>query len=74
MLHGGRYGKEATYGLGRSMQSPMVDFIKQGWAIYSIDYRPAERISIEPIETDDTLEAIKTVRQTAVHRSGPASA
>ena len=45
------------------MRSPTVDFIKQGWAIYSIDYRPAERISIEPIETDDTIEAIKTVRQ-----------
>ena len=63
LLHGGRYGKEATYGLGRAMRSPMVDFIKQGWAIYSVDYRPAEKISIEPIETDDTVEAIKTVRQ-----------
>jgi len=63
LLHGGRYGKAPTIGMGRSMKSPMVDFIKQGWAIYSIDYRPAEQISIEPIETEDTIEAIKTVRQ-----------
>jgi endo-1,4-beta-xylanase len=62
MLHGGRYGTGATYGLGRSMQSPVVDFLKQGWAVYSIDYRPVEGISIEPIETDDSIEAVKTVR------------
>ena len=49
--------------MGRSMKSPTVDFVKEGWAVYSIDYRPAERIAIEPIETDDTIEAIKTVRQ-----------
>ena len=63
LLHGGRHGKEPTYALGRSMKSPTVDFLKQGWAVYSIDYRPAERIAIEPIETDDSIEAIKTVRQ-----------
>jgi endo-1,4-beta-xylanase len=63
LMHGGRYGKGATMGLGRSMKSPAIDFIKQGWAIYSIDYRPFEQISIEPIETDDTIEAIKSVRQ-----------
>src|SRR5262249_43826743 len=49
--------------LGRSMRSPTVDFIKEGWAVYAIDYRPAEQIAIVPIETDDTIEAIKTVRQ-----------
>jgi endo-1,4-beta-xylanase len=63
LLHGGRDGKEPTYALGRSMRSPTVDFIKEGWAVYSIDYRPAEQIAIVPIETDDTMEAIKTVRQ-----------
>jgi endo-1,4-beta-xylanase len=63
LLHGGRYGKAATYGLGRSTQSPTADFIRAGWAVYSIDYRPNDKISIEPIETEDTLEAIKAVRQ-----------
>jgi endo-1,4-beta-xylanase len=63
LLHGGRHGKEPTYALGRSMRSPTIDFIKEGWAVYSIDYRPAEQIAIVPIETEDTLEAIKTVRQ-----------
>jgi endo-1,4-beta-xylanase len=63
LLHGGRHGKEPTYALGRSMRAPTADFIKDGWAVYSIDYRPAEQIAIVPIETDDTIEAIKTVRQ-----------
>lgn len=63
LLHGGRYSKAATMGLGRSMQSPVVDFIQAGWAIYSIDYRPTEKIAIVPIEFDDCVEAIKVVRK-----------
>jgi endo-1,4-beta-xylanase len=63
LLHGGRYGKEPTYAMGRSMRSPTADFIKEGWAVYSVDYRPVEQIAIVPIETDDTIEAIKTVRR-----------
>jgi len=30
--------------------------------VYSIDYRPSDRIAIEPIEFDDTVEAVKAVR------------
>jgi enterochelin esterase-like enzyme/dienelactone hydrolase len=63
LLHGGRYGKAPTYGMGRSTRSPVGDFVKAGWAVYSIDYRPNEKISIEPIETEDTLEAVKAVRK-----------
>ena len=63
LLHGGRYGKAATVGLGRSMQPPTADFIREGWAVYSIDYRPTERIAIEPVEFDDSVEAVKTVRK-----------
>ena len=63
LLHGGRYGKGATVGLGRSMQSPTADFIKAGWAIYSIDYRPSEKIAIVPIEFDDSVEAVKAARK-----------
>ena len=62
LLHGGRYGKAPTLGMGRSTKSPTADFIKAGWAVYSIDYRPSEKISIEPIEFDDTVDAVKTVR------------
>src|SRR5437773_958654 len=43
MLHGGRYGKEATVGMGRGARSPMTDILKEGWAIYSIDYRPSDK-------------------------------
>jgi dipeptidyl aminopeptidase/acylaminoacyl peptidase len=60
--HGGKYGKQATEGMGRSPKSPTEDFIKAGWAIYSIDYRPSEKIAIYPIEFDDTVEAVKRAR------------
>jgi dipeptidyl aminopeptidase/acylaminoacyl peptidase len=62
LAHGGRYGSGPTDAMGRSPNSPTEDFIKAGWAVYSIDYRPAVRISIEPIEVDDTVEAVKAVR------------
>jgi dipeptidyl aminopeptidase/acylaminoacyl peptidase len=63
VLHGGRYGKAATLGMGRSTRPPIADFIKASWAVYSIDYRPNPKISIEPIETDDTIAAVKAVRK-----------
>ncbi len=50
-------------GLGRSMQSPVEDFINAGWAVYSIDYRPSEKIAIVTIEFDDSVEAVKAVRK-----------
>jgi dipeptidyl aminopeptidase/acylaminoacyl peptidase len=62
LLHGGRYSRPATMALGRSTQSPTADFIKAGWAVYSIDYRPTEKIAIVPIEFDDTVEAVKAAR------------
>jgi dienelactone hydrolase len=62
MLHGGRYGKAATHGLARTVKWPTPDFVKAGWAMYSIDYRPNEK-SRDPIETDDTIAAITTVRK-----------
>jgi endo-1,4-beta-xylanase len=63
LLHGGRYSKAATYGLGRSTRSPTADFLREGWAVYSIDYRPNPKIVIDPLETDDTLDALKAVRE-----------
>ena len=62
LMHGGRYGKAATVGTGRSMQSPVADFVQAGWAVYAADYRPAEKIAIVPIEVDDTVEAVKAAR------------
>src|SRR5437879_5748080 len=61
MLHGGGRGEAATYGMGRSQNAPTEDFIKAGWAVYAIDYRPTSRM-MEEIEIDDSVEAVKTVR------------
>jgi dipeptidyl aminopeptidase/acylaminoacyl peptidase len=61
MIHGGARSDAATYGMGRSQQSPTEDFIKAGWAIYAIDYRPTTRM-MEEIEIDDGVEAVKVVR------------
>jgi enterochelin esterase-like enzyme/dienelactone hydrolase len=63
LLHGGTYRKGASAGMGRSTRAPVADFIQAGWAVYCTDYRPSTRVSIEPIETDDTVEAIKAVRK-----------
>ncbi len=60
--HGGTYGKNATEGMGRSPKAPTEAFIQAGWAIYSIDYRPAPKIGIYPIEFDDSVEAVKHAR------------
>jgi dipeptidyl aminopeptidase/acylaminoacyl peptidase len=62
MLHGGGRGQAATYGMGRSQLSPTEDFIKAGWAVYAIDYRPTSRM-MEEIEIDDSVEAVKLVRK-----------
>jgi len=63
LAHGGEAGKPQTVGLGRSQKSPAEDFIQAGWAVYSIDYRAQEKIAVHPIEFDDTVEAVKTVRK-----------
>jgi dipeptidyl aminopeptidase/acylaminoacyl peptidase len=62
MIHGGGRSEAATYGMGRSQQSPTEDFIKAGWAIYAIDYRPTSRM-MEEIEIDDGVEAVKVIRK-----------
>ena len=53
LMHGGKYGKEATVGMGRVVKSPTEYFIKAGWVVYAADYRPAEKIAVVPIEFDD---------------------
>jgi dienelactone hydrolase len=63
MLHGGSYRRGASAGMARSNRAPVTAFLQAGWAVYCTDCRPNDKISIEPIETDDTVEAIKAVRK-----------
>src|SRR5215472_7090412 len=63
LMHGGKYGKAATVGMGRVVKSPTEYFLKQNWVVYAADYRPAEKIAVVPIEFDDTVEAVKTARR-----------
>ncbi len=60
--HGGKFSPSAAYALGKAMNSPTADFIKAGWAVYSIDYRPQEKVNIDPTEIDDSVEAVKVAR------------
>jgi dipeptidyl aminopeptidase/acylaminoacyl peptidase len=61
LLHGGQYGKESTYAMGRSTP-PSGDFAQAGWAVFAIDYRPEERPS-PPIVLEDSIAAVQAVRQ-----------
>lgn len=54
MLHRGRYRKGASAGMARSTRTPVAAFIRAGWVVYCTDYRPNDKISIEPIEADDS--------------------
>lgn len=62
VAHGGKFAPAAAYAIGKAASSPTADFIKAGWAVYSIDYRPQEKVNIDPTEIDDTVEAVKAVR------------
>src|SRR5262245_5451929 len=48
MLHGGSYRKGASAGMARSNKAPVTAFLQAGWAVYCTDYRPNDKISIEP--------------------------
>ncbi len=61
-LHGGRNSRQATIGSGRGMRPPLADLVKQGWVVFSADYRPQEKIGIYPIEFDDTVKAVEAAR------------
>jgi len=63
MAHGGKYGKSVAEGMGRSPRGPVEDFIQAGWAVYAITYRPSEKTAVVPLEFDDTVEAVKTLRR-----------
>jgi dipeptidyl aminopeptidase/acylaminoacyl peptidase len=61
MIHGGGDSKQGTYGMGRMKVSPTASFIAEGWAVYSIDFRP--KSSFDPIEWEDTIRAVETLRK-----------
>jgi dipeptidyl aminopeptidase/acylaminoacyl peptidase len=60
--HGGKDSKQATIAMGRSQRLPIGEFAKQGWVIYSVDYRHADTIGIYPIEFDDTVKGVEAAR------------
>jgi len=61
MIHGGGQSEQGTYALGRMTGPPTASFIAEGWAVYSIDFRP--KSAFDPIEWDDTVLAVESVRQ-----------
>jgi len=60
--HGGHDSKQATFNMGRSQHGPFEDWVQQGWVIYSVDYRHADKIEIYPIEFDDTVKGVEAAR------------
>lgn len=52
----------ASRGLGRASNPPIPDFLAQGWAVYTIDYRPNPRYALDPLELDDTLVAVNKAK------------
>jgi len=48
--------------LGRASNPPIPDFLAQGWAVYSIDYRTNPRHTLDPLEWEDTAVAVDKAR------------
>jgi acetyl esterase/lipase len=48
--------------LGRAANPPLPDFLAQGWAVYTVDYRPNPRYTLDPLEWDDTVIAVNKAR------------
>jgi dipeptidyl aminopeptidase/acylaminoacyl peptidase len=48
--------------LGKAGHPPIPDFLAKGWAVYSIDYRTNPRYTLDPLEWDDTISAVKLAR------------
>jgi len=48
--------------LGRAVNPPIPDFLAQGWAVYTIDYRPTPRYTLDPLEWEDTAAAVNRAR------------
>ena len=59
-MHGGKDSKQNTINMGRSQGLPIGEFAKQGWVIYSGDYRPNGAFT--PIDYEDTVKAVEAAR------------
>jgi dipeptidyl aminopeptidase/acylaminoacyl peptidase len=59
-MHGGKDSKQATVNMARGEGLPFREFAKQGWVIYSADYRPNGAFT--PVDYGDTVEAVKAAR------------
>lgn len=59
-MHGGPDSKQVTINMGRSQGLPLEEFAKQGWVIYSGDYRP--RAPFTRIDYEDTVKAVEAAR------------
>jgi dipeptidyl aminopeptidase/acylaminoacyl peptidase len=55
----------ASHVLGRASNPPIPDFLAQGWAVYTIDYRPNPRYTLDPLELEDTVIAVNKARSSA---------
>ncbi len=51
--------------LGRASNPPIPDFLAQGWAVYTVDYRPNPRYTLDPLELEDTVVAVNKARSFA---------
>jgi dienelactone hydrolase len=60
MLHGGAYSTETTMAMGRSTP-PSGDFVRAGWAVFAIDYRP-DTSPPPPLVIEDSIAAVQAVR------------
>jgi len=54
--------ERASKVLGKASNPPIPDFLARGWAVYSIDYRTNPRYTLDPLEWDDTVLAVKRAR------------
>jgi dipeptidyl aminopeptidase/acylaminoacyl peptidase len=52
----------ASRQLGAAKNSPIPEFLAQGWAVYSIDYRTNPRYTLDLLEWDDTTVAVTKAR------------
>jgi dipeptidyl aminopeptidase/acylaminoacyl peptidase len=52
----------ASRQMGAAQNPPIPDFLAQGWAVYSIDYRTNPRYLLDPLEWDDTIVAINQAK------------
>ncbi|HUV65298.1 MAG TPA: prolyl oligopeptidase family serine peptidase [Sedimentisphaerales bacterium] len=55
----------ASQVLGRASNPPIPDFLAQGWAVYTVDYRPNPRYTLDPLELEDTVVAVNKARSFA---------